>query len=453
MPNAGVSLTRRDLFKASAGTAVLMMSWDLFGEPSVADATQQRAPFFVYGLPASGDRGGASFGLPPAAGSSAQTPTLAAAGLATAPVKSQDGSALALIQISDNQAEISLNATVVSMASGSTVTTGRLSLPSVPQNAYVVVTPTFTPDGSVLAVVLSIMVPSNWRTGTKTDARTGQTLSLPVASWTIHHELAYLACTSGVFTGPFDLGDAPTLPRCTAVASNSDLYLWTLQDPIHSGPKVSGAAVVPQLAAYPLGSSRPRFSVPAPGPWPVNSEPALSLESGDIVRFVYANTVERYAAATGAATSTPVTALQLPSAQQANPRMELLSDGTVFLTNPVVGRAVIADPGDLANPRSVVNFPPPSDASSAGDKAALSGDGRTLYVTGGQGAGGLSAYDVKTGLPVATYSDSNTYSSVRVLPSGALVGATLNPPTLNFFDSGLHQTGTAPAGVAVAAIY
>jgi hypothetical protein len=125
----------------------------------------------------------------------------------------------------------------------------------------------------------------------------------------------------------------------------------------------------------------------------------------------------------------------------------------VLLANPTIGRAVIANPDDFGNPRSVIAFPAPVNAAAAGAKVSLSPDGQTLYVIGSPDAGGLAAYDVPSGSPVASYADSTMYSSVYVLPSGTVVGATTNPPLLNFFDSALHLTASVPSAVYAIAIY
>jgi hypothetical protein len=178
----------------------------------------------------------------------------------------------------------------------------------------VVVAPAFAPDASVLALVISVMVPSNWQTITKTNPLTGEARSLRAATWTAHHELAYFRCATAAFTGPFDLGDAPSLPRCTAVASNRDLYVWTAPDPNHAGPGAPWPSVVPQLAVYPLGSSVPRLSLAAPGRWP-DGEPVVALDSGDVVRLMSGATVERYTAATGVGVSVTLPQLQLGSAR------------------------------------------------------------------------------------------------------------------------------------------
>lgn len=102
---------------------------------------------------------------------------------------------------------------------------------------------------------------------------------------------------SAQYSGPFDLNDTGTLPCVTVAATETDLYLWTVVDA--SIASRSAGAVIPQLSAYPLGTKVARLSVPAPDPWPVNGEPALGLPFGDVVRFVYAEALERYSAGGG----------------------------------------------------------------------------------------------------------------------------------------------------------
>jgi hypothetical protein len=133
--------------------------------------------------------------------------------------------------------------------------------------------------------------------------------------------------------------------------------------------------------------------------------------------------------------------------------MALRDDGTVFLANPTIGRAMLADPTSGFAPRATMTYPVPVGASGVGPKVALSADGATLYAVGSSSAGGLAAYDVASGALVASYSDKQPYNSVTVLPSGTLLAAPVAGSRLNFFGPSLKPLGAVPCDITVTAVY
>ena len=70
--------------------------------------------------------------------------------------------------------------------------------------------------------------------------------------------------------------------------------------------------------------------------------------------------------------------------------MQARPDGTVFMTKPGAGVALIADPADSFRARAQIRFPvPASPLGAPWSKAVLSPTGETLYVLGPAATGGL----------------------------------------------------------------
>jgi hypothetical protein len=321
------------------------------------------------------------------------------------------------------------------------------------------VTPVFAADNKTIALVLSVTIPSNQGQVTKPRNAAGEMATFKTATWTSHHELAYFDRDTASFTGPFDLADAPSLAHITAVADERDLFLWTVDELAavtrsKTGGKPSpGQRPVTRLAAYPLGSGTPRFSVPAPGPWPGSGDPVVLLPGGGFARLSYARQVEVYSATTGHATEILIPALALSSAKPAKPAMEIRPDGTVFINKPAIGRAVIADPARSFQELSVVSYPVPASPGGApAGKAALSADGQTLYVLGGASTGGLSTYDVATRAMTATYTDGQQFTGLHQLANGTLIAFKPTSPKMTFFTPALAPAGTADTSLSVAAV-
>jgi hypothetical protein len=456
--NRRAVIGRRTLLAGSAGTAILMA----LQRPSSAQSLPADKPVFVFGMPDPKGPLGAQVqavtGATPAASRAAAVPASATTELATLPVKSPDGTALVLASLVEG-ATPGVAISLVDTQSTATLVRGTLPLRDLPEGALVLVNPTFSADSAVVALVLSITVPTNWRTIVKRNPRTGTSRTLRAATWVSHHELAYFDRRTASFAGPFALADAPSLARVSAVATSSELFLWTVDEAgairrpagFKGGPPIRPAT---RLSAFALGEGKARFTVPAPGPWPVSGEPVEVLPSGDLVRLAYGRTTELYSARTGVASETTIPALSLPSAKPGVPTMQVLADGTVFINSPAIGRAVIVDPAHAATPRSVVTYTPPRwPASAPASKAVLSADGRTLYVLGGARVGGLAAYDVASNKLVGSYSKGTHFAGLYQLASGTLLAVGVGNSQLEYYSPSLAPLGTAVTDLIVSAVF
>jgi hypothetical protein len=450
---------RRCLLAGSAGTAILMALQHPASAQSLSAQSQSvDQPVFVFGMPDPQGPLSSPVQAVTRATPAAAVPASAITELAALPVKSPDGTALALVCVAERPTP-AVAITLLDTKSTATLVTGTLPLLALPEGALVLVTPAFSADSAVVALVLSITVPSNWQTVLKRDPRTGTSRTFRAATWVSHHELAYFDRRSASFTGPFALADAPSLARVSAVATSSELFLWTVEEAaalrrpagFKAGP---GIRPTTRLSAFALGEGKARFTVPAPGPWPVSGEPIEVLPSGELVRLAYGRITELYSARTGGASETTIPALNLPSAKPGVPTMQVLPDGTVFINSPSIGRAVIADPAHSFTPRSVVRYSPPRwPASAPASKAVLSADGRTVYVLGGARVGGLAAYDVASNKLVGCYSNGTHFTGLYRLASGTLLAVGIANPQLEYYSPSLTPLGTARTDLYVSAVF
>jgi hypothetical protein len=454
--NRRAVIGRCSLLAGSAGTAILMA----LQRPASAQSLPADKPLFVFGMP--DPQGPLSAQVQAVTGATAASrtaavPASATIELAALPVKSPDGTALALVSLV-GQPTKALAISLVDTQSTATLVTGKLPL-DLPEGALVLVTPAFSADSAVVAVVLSVTIPARWRTIVKRNARTGASTTAHAPTWVSHHELAYFDRRTASFAGPFKLADAPSLARVSAVATSSELFLWTVDEAaaLHRpGGFKSGPPLRPvtRLSAFALGEGKARFTVPAPGPWPVSGEPVAVLPSGDLVRLSYGRSAELYSARTGQASETTIPALNLPSAKPGAPSLQVLADGTVFINSPAIGRAVIADPARSFAPRSVVKYTPPRwPASAPATKAALSADGKTVYVLGGAKVGGVAAYDVASNKLVGSYSNGTHFAGLTQLASGMLLGVGIGNAALEYFSPSLAPLGTAKTDLYVSAVF
>jgi hypothetical protein len=452
---AGGPISRRSMLTGSMGVAALIASRDLFASSRALAATAPPAApaarhFFVYGIPGPAPGPNSSVQAAPVA------PVQVAAQLAALPVQSPDQATLALATVAQGSAGATLTLTLIDAVSAAARSRGVLPLPGVPADASITVTPVFSADSTVVALVLAITLPSNARTITKVNPLTGGTVALPGATWTSYHALAYFDLSAASFSGPFDLADRPSLALSTAAADSSDLYLWTLKEPaaVRSGKGDPGSAPVPQLTVYPLGSGTARLATAASSDWPTGGEPVVPLAAGGIARLVRGRDVEVYSASTGGLTQVTLGSLAIASAKPGAVSMRARPDGTVLVADPAIGRAVVADPADSFREVSVISFPAPAlPIGGPAGKIALSADGGVVYVLGGAGAGGLSAYTVATGALTASYSDGEQYSGVYVLPSGTVLAVRTASPRLAFFGASLAPIGTADTDLNVTAVF
>jgi hypothetical protein len=454
-------VSRREMLAGGIGAGALIALPDLSptqpGASTAASASSGSRYVLLYGTPESRPFPGGSVAaaLSPVTSSRAlPTPKSVAAKLAAAPVSSPDQASVALITVDTVPAGAKVTLTLVDSTSAVVEKQGSLTITDIPDGTNILPTPVFAPGTTTIAVVLAITEPSNKRLVSKKDPHTGKARPMHAVTWTSHHALAYFDSRSGGFAGPFHLGNAPALALTTAAANGSDLFLWTTAEPRphHSG-KSRRPAPLPWVSAFPLGSGRARVSVPSPAPWPAG-EPVVTLASGDVARLVNGRTVQVSSALTGEVTQVTIDALNVIRAKPSAVTMQSRPDGTVFITKPGIGRAVIADPADSFRVKARVGFPVPAVPLGApSSKAVLSPSGETLYVLGGAKAGGLSAYDVATGALTASYSQGTTYAGLYQLPAGTLLTVSAANPRLTFFSPALSPLGTADTSLQISAVF
>jgi hypothetical protein len=455
---AHARMSRRSLLRSSLGAAVLVAAPELLlprSSRAAAAAAGQPAPasnYFVYGmLDPTTDVGPSIQSVRPQASGTAAP---VASDLAALPVRSPDGTRLALVTLGEGSNAATVTVSVVDAATASAVSSGTLALPGVP-DALILATPTFAADSATVALVLSITVPTNPRTLSKMDPTTGQLRVVQSATWVSRHVLAYFDARSSSFAGPFDLADAPSLAHVNVAANGKDLFLWTLAEPAAvMGTKDRPLpAPMPRLTVFPLGSGKPRLTVDASDVWPVNDEPMAVLGNSAVARLVYGRTVEVYAADSGRFTSTTIAPLAQDLARPARTSMQLRPDGLVFLSNAGLGVAALADPAQGFAVQSTVSYAPPAaPAGGPQSKAVLSADASTVYAVGSAAGIGLSAYDMRTGRLEAVASDRD-YIAVYGLPSGTLLAVTSDSPSLTFFDPSLRKLGAADTSLTIVEVY
>ena len=466
----GFGLSRREVLTGSIGAGALLALPDLGmggrsgGRPSKSGrAAVQYA--FLYGTP---DPGPASSGSLVAtmypvsrAGSRAisravspRTPVPVAIKLAAAPVSSPDQAvtALATVDMVHDGAKITL--TLLDATSAAVAQQGSVTVTGVPHDANVLVTPVFAPGSAIVSMIMAITMPVGKRLVRKADPHTGHLASRWATTWTSHHALAYFDQRSGAITGPFHLSGEPSLALSTAAANSSDLLMWTTREPQPDDPaEIRAQASLSRLTVFPLGSGTARLSVLAPAPWP-GGEPHVMLPSGDMARLVRGRDVQVCSARTGEVTELRIPAFSHGRAKPSAITMQARPDGTVFMTKPGAGVAVIADPADSFRTTAHIQFPPPAAPLGAPwSKAVLSPAGDTCYVLGPAATGGLCAYDAGSGKLVGSYSEGRQYAGLYQLPSGTLLAVRPENPRLAFFSAGLSPLGTADTNLYVSAVF
>ena len=374
--------------------------------------------------------------------------------LAAAPVSSPDQAvtALATVDMVHDGAKITL--TLLDATAATVAKQGSVTVTGVPRDAHVLVTPVFAPGSAIVSLVLAITVPVGKRLVRKAHPHTGNPVTRLATTWRSHHALAYFDQRSGAMTGPFHLSDEPSLALSTAAANSSDLLLWTTREPQPDDPAaIRAQASLSRLSVFPLGSGKARLSAPAPAPWP-GGEPVATLPTGDIARLVRGRHVQVCSARTGEVTELEIPALRQGRAKPSAVTMQARPDGTVFMTKPGAGVAVIADAADSFRTRTHIQFPvPASPLGAPWSKAVLSPAGETLYVLGPAATGGLCAYHAGSGKLAASYSEGRQYHGLYQLPSGALLAVRPENPRLAFFSADLSPLGTADTNLHVSAIY
>jgi hypothetical protein len=413
---------------------------------------------FVYGTleSASSSAGSIAAAMAPTSRSrSLPAAVPVASSLAAAPVLSPDQTALALVTVKTVPGGSKVTLTLVDTASATIASRGSVTVTGIPDGTNILATPVFAPGSATIPLVLAITVPTGKQLIRKLNAHGGGVTIRSASTWRTHHALAYFDSASGAFTGPFHLADEPSLALSTAVANAEDLFVWTTREPqpdpsAKTHPK---PPPLPQVNVYPLGSAKPRLSVPALAPWP-GGEPVVTLPSGDVARLVNGRFLQVCSARTGDVTQTVVGPLNVVRAKPSAVTMQARPDGTLFLTKPGIGRAAVLDPAASFRVTADVSFPvPASPLGAPWSKAVLSPSGDTLFVLGGAKTGGLSAYDVASGALTASYSQGHQYSGLYQLPSGTLLAVGPANPRLAFFSPTLSLLGAADTNLHVSAVF
>ena len=462
----GSGLSRREVLAGSIGAGALLalpdlgMGGRLGARPGKSGRAASRYAF-LYGTPDPGPAPSGSLVATmcpaPRAGSRAAshpTPVPVAIKLAAAPVSSPDQAvtALATVDMVNDGAKITL--TLLDATSAAVAQQGSVTVTGVPHDASVLVTPVFAPGSAIVSLILAITMPVGKRLVRKADPHTGRLATRWATTWRSHHALAYFDQRSGAMTGPFHLSDEPSLALSAAAANSSDLLLWTTREPQPGDPaEIRAQASLSRLTVFPLGSGTARLSVPAPAPWP-GGEPFVTLSAGDMARLVRGRDVQVCSARTGEVTELGIPALRHERAKPSAVTMQARPDGTVFMTKPGAGVALIADPADSFRMTAQIRFPPPASPLGAPwSKAVLSPAGDTCYVLGPAATGGLCAYDVRSGKLVGSYSEGRHYAGLYQLASGALLAVRPENPRLAFFSAGLSPLGTADTNLYVSAVF
>jgi hypothetical protein len=374
--------------------------------------------------------------------------------LAAAPASSPDHAvtALATVDMVHDGAKITL--TLLDATAATVAKQGSVTVTGVPGDAHILVTPVFAPGSAIVSLVLAITVPVGKQMVRKGHPHTGHPVNRLATTWRSHHALAYFDQRSGAMTGPFHLSDEPSLALSTAAANSSDLLLWTTREPQPDDPAaIRAQATLSRLSVFPLGSGKARLSASAPAPWP-GGEPVATLPTGDVARLVRGRHVQVCSTRTGEVAELEIQAFRQGRAKPSAVTMQARPDGSVFMTKPGAGVAVIADAGDSFRTRSCIEFPPPASPLGAPwSKAVLSPEGETMYVLGPAATGGLCAYHVGSGKLAASYSEGRQYHGLYQLPSGALLATRPENPRLAFFSADLRPLGTADTNLNVSAIY
>jgi len=453
-------LNRREVLAGSIGAGALVALPDLgigdlsAARPGKSGQTASRY-VFLYGTPGSASSGSlvaATFPVSRAASPLATVPV--AINLAAAPVLSPDQAvtALATVDMVPDGAEVTLS--LLDATSAAVAQQGSVTVPGVPHDANVLVTPVFAPGSAIVSLVLAITIPAGKRLMRKADPPAGSLASQWATTWVSHHALAYFDQDSGAITGPFYLSGEPSLALTSAAANRSDLVMWTTREPRPDDPaEIRAQASLSRLTVFPLGTGTARLSVPAPGPW-AGGEPLITLPAGDVARLVRGRDVQVCSPRTGEVTELGIQAFGPGRAKPSAVTIQARSDGTVFMTKPGAGVAVIADPATEFRVTAQIQFPQPASPLSAPwSKVVLSPAGDTCYVLGPAATGGISAYDMGSGKMAGSYTDGRQYAGLYQLPSGTLLAVGPENPRLAFFSSGLSPLGTADTNLDVSAVF
>ena len=421
---------------------------------SLAAASTPAASSPATSTPAARTRSHAATVAPAAITLSSRGSVPVAVNLAATPVSSPDQAITAVATVAMERDGAKVTLVLLDAASAKVAKQGSVLLKGVPSGAHVLVTPVFTPDSSTVSLVLAISTPVTKRVVSKVHGHTGKPLPRVTTSWVSHHALAYFDQRTGSMAGPFYLSDEPSLALSTAAANGSELLLWTTREPQpDDSASLRANASLSRLSIFPLGSGKARLSVAAPAPWPAG-EPVVTLPSGDIARLVRGSHVQVCAVKTGDVSEHGISAFSRARARPSAVTMQARPDGTVFMTKPGSGVALVADPSEEFSAKAQVQFfPPATPLGAPWSKAVLSAEGDTLYVLGPAHGGGLHAYEVSSGKLTASYSEGSHYNGLHQMPGGTLLAVKPDNPRLAFFAPDLSPLGTADTNLFVSAIF
>ncbi|MHB8221106.1 MAG: hypothetical protein ACYDHU_12415 [Acidimicrobiales bacterium] len=373
-------------------------------------------------------------------GASAPAP-VSTAPLATIPIRSPDQALVATVSLVTGATGGVLSASFIDAGSAQAASTVTVPIPSAVIGTLTTATLVFSADSSTLCVVLSVMTP-----------RVPTQLAQP--RWVTHHELVFIDVPGSSATGPFVLDDSPTLPAVNLFADSQQLHIWTMwaatDVPSTSGPNPSLAST--QFASFPFGSGAPSIQTKVAGTWPsTTGQNVVGLQDGSLARVIGCQHVEIYQPDTAAMTRSTITPFAGPTAKPGRPVVQALPGGNVLVVNPALGVAAVLD-GQTIQPVTTVTFLPPRFPNSGSPAAAASPDGSTLYVLGGRTTGGVNAYRIADGSPIASLNDGRQYSGIhQTASSGQVLAIAPTSPKLTVLTPGLSVVGTADTPAAVAA--
>jgi WD40 repeat protein len=450
--------TRRAALAGGLGITALIALPDVlagsraYAAQAAAGGGTTAAPhFFLYGTTGPGTRSGVEERLPPAAGTGSVSNLVT--GLDLAPVKSPDGSVLALVSTSPTGASRTVTMTLVDTQSGATTSRSTLALPGASSAASILTRPVFAGSETVV-LLMAVSEPSEPRTVRKNPA-TGRGAVTTGFTWTTNHQVAYFDRAKSTFSGPYPmrLGPNPYLALTDAAADSTHLYLWAVQDysRIRIGKGAANPSLNTQFFAIPLGSGTPAVAAASPGPWPSGAG-ARILSTGHVARVLAGRDLEVYSPADGSLRT--VTLAPMHEAGAAKPgavTLESLPDGNVLITNSALGRATVVDPAAGFATAAVIDYPRVPQPVRG---ASVSSDGSTLYTLGARSTGGVNGYKLANGALITSYTHGESYTGVYQLAGGNLLTLTAGPQTgLSFFTPRLERVATATTAVLVGGVY
>lgn len=458
-PLTALRPTRRSALAGGLGiTALIALPDVLAGSPAFAmqtggdGAVPSNAPhFFLYGTTGPRTRSGVEDRQVP--GSGAGSASNVVTGLDVAPVRSADGSTLALVSSSATGAARSVTLTLVDTATGATTSSKTLALPDASPAASILTKPVFAGTDTVVLLV-AVSEPSEARTLHKTPA-TGRAAVTTSHTWTTHHQVAYFDRAKSAFAGPYALrlGADPYLALTDAAADSKHLYLWAVRDysRIRLGKGAANPALTTEFFAVPLGSGTPAAAIASRGAWPSGTDAAI-LPGGQVARVLAGRDLEVFSPSDGSLRTVSLAPMhQVSAAKPGAITLASLPDGNALVTNSAFGRATVVDPAARFATVSVVDYPRvPYPVRGA----SVSPDGTTLYTLGARNTGGLNAYKLGSGALTASYTHGETYSGVFQMAGGNLLTLTAGQHTgLSFFTPRLERLATAATDVLVAGVY